>query len=215
MTRVVTAVIPSARRVGRFDLMVDGRAVASLSLDAVERLRLQVGAPFGDALAAAVDEAAAAQRTYDRALDLLAVRARAARDLARTLIRKGESPAHVGAAVTRLTELGFLDDAAFARQFARAKLAGPGFSRRRLQAELARRGVAREVVDAALADVLADDEVDAGAVIDRVAAKKLRTLAGLSPDVRRRRLYAFLARRGYDPDEIRAVMTRLGTGDER
>lgn len=215
MTRVVTAVLPSARRAGRFDLMVDGHAVASLSLDAVERLRLEVGAPFGDALAAEVDEAAAAQRTYDRALDLLAVRGRAARDLARTLVRKGESRAHVDAAIARLEELGFLDDAAFARQFARAKLAGPGFSRRRLQAELARRGVARDVVDAALADVLADEEVDARGVIDRVAAKKLRTLAGLPRDVRRRRLYAFLARRGYDLDEIRAVVTRLDAAEER
>lgn len=215
MTRVITAVVPSARRAGRFDLMVDGRAVASLSLDAVERLRLHAGRPFGEELATAVDDASAAQRTYDRALDLLAVRARAARDLARTLVRKGESPRHVEAAVVRLQELGFLDDAAFARQFARAKLAGPGFSRRRLQAELARRGVAREVVDAALADVLADEEVDADAVIDRVAAKKLRTLAGLSREVQRRRLYAFLARRGYDPDEIRAAMTRFDAPDER
>lgn len=209
MTRAVTAVVASARRTGRFDVMVDGRAVASLSLDAVERLELRAGVPFDDARAAAVEEAAAVQRTFDRALDLLAVRARAARDLARTLVRKGESAAHVDAAIARLQALGFLDDAAFARQFARAKLAGAGFSRRRLQAELARRGVARDVTDAALADVLADEEVDASAVIDRVAAKKMRTLAGLAPEVRRRRLYAFLARRGYDPDEIRAAMTRL------
>jgi regulatory protein len=215
MARVITGVVPSARRAGRFDLVVDGRAVASLSLDAVERLRLQVGAPFGETLAGEVEEAAATQRTYDRALDLLAVRARAARDLARTLVRKGESPAHVAAAIARLEALGFLDDAAFARQFARAKLAGPGFSRRRLQAELARRGVAREVVDAALDDVLADEDVDAGAVIDRVATKKRRTLAGLSREVQRRRLYAFLARRGYAPDEIRAAMSRLDALDER
>ena len=209
MTRVITAVSENARRAGRFDIVVDGRPVAVLSLDAVERLHLRVGAPFGDEVALAVDDASAAQRTYDRALDLLAARARAARELARALLRKGAAPPHVDAAIARLQELGLLDDAAFARQFARAKRAGAGFSRRRLQAELARRGVARGVVDSALREVLDDEEVDPAAVIDRVAAKKMRLLSALPAEVRRRRLYAYLARRGYDPDEIRAAITRL------
>ena len=47
------------------------------------------------------------------------------------------------------------------------------------------------------------------AVIDRVAKKKLVQLGDLEPLVLRRRLFAFLARRGYDLDEIKAVVTRL------
>ena len=48
-----------------------------------------------------------------------------------------------------------------------------------------------------------------GAVIERVAKKKLLQLGDLDPLVLRRRLFAFLARRGYDLDEIKAVVTRL------
>ena len=47
------------------------------------------------------------------------------------------------------------------------------------------------------------------AVIERVAKKKLAQLGDLEPLVLRRRLFAFLARRGYDLDEIKAVVTRL------
>jgi regulatory protein len=205
---LITAVLPSTRRAGRFEILVDGKGVATLSLEAIERLRLHVGTPYSESLAAIVDGEARALHAFDRALDLLALRARSTRELRRHLIKKGEEEAHVDAAIARLTTLGLLDDAAYARQFARAKATGPGFSRRRLQAELARRGVAREIADAAIAEVFADDEVNADEILDRVAEKKLRTLAKLDPDTRRRRLYAFLARRGYDVDDIRKVIDR-------
>jgi regulatory protein len=111
--------------------------------------------------------------------------------------------------VARLIALGILDDAQFARQFIRAKISGAGLSRRRLQSELWRRGVARDVIDAALAEVLVEDEVDEDAQIAQVAAKKLRTLRSADPAAARRRLYAFLARRGYESSAIRRVMDAL------
>ena len=47
-------------------------------------------------------------------------------------------------------------------------------------------------------------------VVERAARKKLRALAPLDPAVRRRRLYAFLARRGYDGEDIRRAMDAVG-----
>jgi regulatory protein len=125
------------------------------------------------------------------------------------LVRKGEPAEHVAAAIARLVTLGILDDAQYARQFIRARISGAGLSRRRLQSELWRRGVARDVIDAALAEVLVEDEVDEAAQIARVAEKKLRTLRSADPATTRRRLYAFLARRGYDSAAIRRVMDSL------
>ena len=73
---------------------------------------------------------------------------------------------------------------------------------------------ARDVIDAALAEVLEVDEVDESAQIAQVAAKKLRTLRSLDAATARRRLYAFLARRGYDGSAIRRVMDALpASGD--
>jgi regulatory protein len=69
--------------------------------------------------------------------------------------------------------------------------------------------VAREVIDAALVEVRESGELDEAALIERVANKKARSLASLDPPVRRRRLYAFLARRGFDADAIRGVLDRL------
>lgn len=147
--------------------------------------------------------------TYERALDMLESRARAIDELRRLLLRKGESPDDVDAAIERLRATGILDDANFARQLARSKALGAGLSRRRIQLELTRRGVAREVSDQAIDDVFAEERVDEHATIERVARKKLRTLAKLDAATQRRRLYGFLARRGYDVDDISRITREL------
>ena len=205
----VSAISASARHPGRFEILVDGAVVATLSLDGIERLGVRIGVPFTPALANRVAIEAASLHTFDRALAMLAARPRAARDLERMLVRKGEPVEHVASAIARLVALGALDDAQFARQFIRGKIAGAGLSRRRLQSELWRRGVTRDVIDAALAEVLVEDDVDEDAQIAQVAAKKLRTLHSLDATTKRRRLYAFLARRGYDGSAIRRVIDAL------
>jgi regulatory protein len=111
--------------------------------------------------------------------------------------------------MVRLTRLGYIDDAAFARQFARARLLAGGQSRYRIRAELLRRGIDRSLADSAIEDTLTDESVDEGAILERVAEKKARSLAKLDPLTRRRRLYGFLARRGFESDEIRAVLERI------
>ena len=208
---LITAVIPSPKREGRFDVVVDGRSVATLSLDVIEKLGLHVGTEYTDRVADALAVEGARLRTFDRALDMLAFRGRATRELRLALLRKGEEEANVDHALERLLSMGLLDDAAYSRQYAHSKIMGPGYSRRRLQAELARRGVARDIADAAIAEALAEDDVDADAILERVATRKLRSLERLDEPTRRRRLYEFLARRGYDSDDIRRVMDRLLT----
>src|SRR5688500_14874729 len=113
---VITGIVPVARPAGRFEVLVDGKPFAQLSLEAVEQLQLAVGRSV-----AGLEERIAREvgrlKVYDRALNMLAFRARSSAELARSLVRKGEEKEHVDWAVGRLLELGLLDDAAFAQAF--------------------------------------------------------------------------------------------------
>jgi regulatory protein len=202
----ITAIQPHARKSGRFDVFVDGHEHATLSLEAIERLRLGVGTVLDDRTAHELDREAAVLATYDRALNMLAARARSSAELRRLLIRKGEPADQVTIVIDRLLTAGFLDDASFARQFARSKALGAGLSRRRLQQELARRGVDRDLSDDAIDEVLVEEGIDDRTSIERVARKKLRALSRLDAPTQRRRMYAFLARRGYDSNDITRVL---------
>jgi regulatory protein len=206
---VVTAIVPSPRKEGRFDLMLDGQSAGLVSVDVVERFALRVGHRVDDARRPELDEAIATLATFDRALNLLAAQGRSRRDLKRRLIQKGEPEARVDAAIARLEASGLLNDEQFARQFTRSRVLGRGASRRRVRDELFRRGVGGGTADEAIAEVFEDEQVDESALVETAARKKLRSLGSVDAETRRRRLYAFLARRGYDGEQIRSVMTRV------
>jgi regulatory protein len=205
---VISGIVPAIRHPGRFAVLVDGETIATLSLDVIERMRLAVGCDVAH-LAEEIALEAARLKVYDRALNMLAFRARSSAELARALVRKGEEKPHVDRAIERLKEQGLLDDAAFAESFTRAKVLGAKKSRRRVQQELAKKGVARDVTDAAIDVVFEEEGVDQRAIVEEVARKKMRSLHGLEPAVQRRRLYGFLARRGYNSDDIRRVLELL------
>ena len=67
-----------------------------------------------------------------------------------------------------------------------------------------------ELSKQAIEQVVIDEEIDTRAVVERVARKKLASMGDLEPVVLRGRLFAFLARRGYEMDEIREVVAAVG-----
>jgi len=146
---------------------------------------------------------------YNYALNLLAARPYTSRALYRKLIRKQYSAADADDAIRRLVDNGLLDDAKYAEQYARSKILSTGASKRRLQQDLFRKGITSDIANEAIDNVIEQDGIDTSAAIERVARKKLALLGNLEPLVLRRRLFAFLARRGYNVDEIKAVVGRL------
>lgn len=143
------------------------------------------------------------------ALRLLAQRSYTTGDLRRKLKRKRFSVDESESALTRLTESGLLNDAEFALRFARQKLSGSGSSAKRIRQLLQRKGIAGNVAEAAIARTVEETGMDLSEALERVARRRLAISNDLDPEVRRRRLFAFLARRGYDLDDIYKVIDRV------
>ena len=118
-------------------------------------------------------------------------------------------PEEVGVTIERLLRSGLLDDASYAERFARGKLVTENASRRRVAQLLVRKGIASDTVAAAIERVVATEDVDPAAAIEKVARKKLQTLTDLDPRVVRQRLFSFLARRGYDLEDIKRTVSLL------
>lgn len=127
----------------------------------------------------------------------------------RKLLQKEVPAAEADGVIERLVTAGLLDDAAYALAYSRSKLVGHGASARRVGQDLARKGVSAAVAADAIAQIVEEEEVDTSAVVERIARKKLASMGDLDPVVLRRRLFSFLARRGYEIDEIRSVMMTI------
>lgn len=204
----IKAIEEHGRKAGRFTVRLEGVRSATVSADLVDRLGLREGIVLQVPQLQALRDAAAFLRTYDRALNLLASRACSSTELRRKLVEKGEPAPLADQAIERLKELGLLNDEEYARQVARGRLLG-GASKRRVQQELWRRGVARETVDDAVAEVVEQEEVDEESAAVKVARRKAATLMKVDAPTRRRRLYGFLARRGYDHAAIRVALAKV------
>ena len=150
-----------------------------------------------------------ARSAYDYALDLLSARAYTTRNLRRKMVQKEFPAADIEAALDRLLANGLLDDRKFAAEYARQKIVVGGASVRRVKQELARKGIEARAVDDSIAETLANENVDQEFAIERIAMKKLKSLGDLEEVVKRRRLFGFLARKGYDLDDIKKVLGRI------
>jgi len=146
---------------------------------------------------------------YNYALSLLSARPYAIKALHRKLIQKEYLAADADDAIRRLVDAGLLNDEKFAKQYARSKMLSTGASKRRLTQDLYRKGIKGDIASTAIANVIADEEINTAAVVEQIARKKLAQLGDLEPLVLRRRLFGFLARRGYDVDEIKRVVASL------
>ncbi len=121
-------------------------------------------------------------------------RPRSRAELAQALAAK-RVPGDVAARLLdRFSEVGLVDDAAFARSWIESRQRGRGLARRALAHELRAKGIDTETARAALDDV---DPADERERARRLVHRKLPSLARVDRAVAQRRLIGMLARKGY------------------
>jgi regulatory protein len=142
---------------------------------------------------------------HERALGLLAVRARSRREMERRLLQAGFDTDEVRGELERLEAVGLIDDEDFARQLARHEFGVRGCGRRAVTGTLAAKGVAAELTAVVVAELEGDPERRA----EEVARERASRLVGLEPATAFSRLSGFLMRRGYEPALARSVARRV------
>lgn len=112
--------------------------------------------------------------------------------------------------LTRFTEVGLIDDRAYAHLWVQSRHRSRGASARLIQQELRRKGIDDDIASEALGELTAEQErVRARELVDA----RLASTARLEPGARTRRLVGMLTRRGYSPSLAFGVV-REALGDE-
>lgn len=127
----------------------------------------------------------------------LSVSAKSRHQLAQVLARRAVPESAAEAALDRFTELGYIDDAVFARSWVESRQRARGLAGSALRRELREKGIGAEIIDAVLIECVDPDaeRVAAAALVD----KKLRSMRGVNAETATRRLVSMLARKGYSP----------------
>ena len=198
---LITALEKHKRR-PRFDLYLEGVFAFSLRPELVLASGIAVGAELpSDRQRWLYDEEQRLGAT-EAALRLLAMSPRSEKELRERLKKRGFAKAALEAAVVRVREMGYLDDAAYAKFFVEMRQASTPRSRRALTFELSRKGV-----DRALAASSVEDVSDADAAY-QAAQRRLRSLHKLDHATFTRRLGSFLGSRGFGYGVTRSTIER-------
>lgn len=148
------------------------------------------------------------------AVHFLGTRPRTRWEVERRLRRAGASDDVIAATTARLGELGYVDDAAFARWWGEQRDRHAPRGLRMIEAELRQRGVPREVIEMYRSQHAAPERVpeDEGLPSDE-ASRAREALAGhlrgrpLPTDRKAlQRIGMFLVRRGFDPETVRSTL---------
>ena len=183
---------------------------------AAERLRMML-AEKEDASeqlrVTAEEEAHGIREAQKKALRLLERMDRTEKELRDRLAQADFAPEAVDAAIAYVVSFGYLDDERYAANYVRRSLSSK--SRTQVMQELARRGIPRTMAEEAWEKETADEEYDEQGLICSLIRKKLSSApVPLDDPAAMRRLYAYLARRGFSYEEIRRAVEEMGSGLE-
>lgn len=127
-------------------------------------------------------------------LDQLTGRARSRAEL-HDKLRQRDVPDEIATRLLdRFTDVGLVDDEAFARLWVDSRQRSRGLAPRALAQELRRKGVDEQVVREAVSEVGLDEQREAARALVR---KKLRSLRSVDRQTATRRLVGLLGRKGY------------------
>jgi regulatory protein len=145
-------------------------------------------------------------------LDALTGAARSRRELRDKLAKRDVPDELAERMLDRFTEVGLVDDQAFARSWVESRQRSRGLARRALAQELRRKGDDDELARTALDELDPAQEEQAARALVR---KKLRSVRDVDRTTATRRLAGMLARKGYPPGlAFSVVRDELGAADD-
>lgn len=197
----ITAITPQKRNKDRVNLFLDGHFAFGLS--AITAVRLRVGQKLSEADLEQLQQEDDVEQAKEAAVRFISQRPRSTAEVQRKLREKQFDDLTIERVITRLTELELLNDENFANYWREQRETFKPRGQVALRQELLQKGVGREQIDDALQNL---DEEEAAY---RAIASKIGRWQTLPPQEQFQKMAAFLQRRGFRYDTIRAVANRL------
>ncbi len=148
---------------------------------------------------------------YEAAIKILMRRAHSVSEMKKALIRRTADEDLIKKVISRLKQNGYIDDARYAKQFARQRTELRKQGKFRVARELRARGVPDQHIEAALEEAAKD--TDEAAVIRQRIERKLKLFRGEVDDRKIASLYRSLLRLGFPADLIRRELRSMTRED--
>jgi len=147
------------------------------------------------------------EELYEVAVRALMRRAHSVHEMKRKLERRSDNKLLVQVVMARLKENGMIDDARYAKQFARQRTEGRKQGKFRISRDLRVRGVPDRHIEAALKETA--EQNDERAMVRQRIERKLRSYRGEIDERKMASMYGSLLRAGFSADVVRRELKAL------
>jgi regulatory protein len=199
--RRITALEVQQNNQERVNVYLDGEF--AFGLPAIDAARLRKGQTLSEEEIAVLRQTDEVARAFERVVRLLARRPYSTAEVRRYLEKNKTVLPIIEEVLSRLAQLGYIDDRAFAAYWVENRERFRPRGTQALQHELRQKGITDDIISEALENV---DRTDSAY---RAAQERVHRLRGLSPQEFKTKLGAFLVRRGFGYDIVREVVDRL------
>jgi len=203
----ITGLAAGKSREKRVNVYLDGEFAFSMLAEVALKEGLKKGQEISKSRLKALTDTDRYQRCLNAAIRYLGYRPRSETEVRQRLKKHGFEDDCTEKAIARLKEQGLVDDVAFARFWKDNRESFSPRSQRQMKLELRRKGLAVDVIE------LVIDEIDESDSAYRAALGKARRLPREDYQVFRRRLGAYLGRRGFGYDIIKETVDRVWKED--
>ncbi|MBA4376459.1 MAG: RecX family transcriptional regulator [Anaerolinea sp.] len=195
----ITAIQAQKRNPDRVSIDLDGEFAFGLSR--IVAAWLKIGDLLSEEKISSLKNSDTTEVAFQKALHLLDYHPRTEKEIRQRLTQKGFELDEIEIVITRLRNANLVQDQQFARMWVENRNEYHPRSQRLMRYELRNKGVSDVLIDNAMAD--SADDVD---LATRAATKHARKLTGSDWLEFRKRLSAFLARRGFSYGTIAPVV---------
>jgi len=203
MDRTITALKVQKRNPDRVNVYLDGEFAFGVSR--IVAAWLKVGQELSDQKILSLQREDAEEVAFQNALKVLSYRPRSIFEVQKKLKDNGFDETVVHSVLERLKQNGLLEDQSFAQTWVENRTVFHPRSRKLMALELRQKGVPDEVVQNALAAGATDDET----LAYQSAIQYTRRLKGLEWTEFRKKLSAYLLRRGFSFETVSPLVRRV------
>jgi len=147
------------------------------------------------------------EKLYEVAVRALMRRAHSVHEMKQKLERRSDNKLLVQVVMARLKENGMIDDARYAKQFARQRAETRKQGKFRVARDLRARGIPDRHISSALEEVAQTS--DEGAMVRQRIERKLRSYRGEIDEKKMASMYSSLLRAGFSADIVRRELKAI------
>lgn len=192
----------------RYSIYIDNKFAFGLEAIDVLNFRLKAGDEISPDKYNIITQQGIYAKARDKAIKLLGFKARTEAEIIRRLKDEEYSDEIIEKVTSFLKQYGYIDDESYARAFIKEKFTLKGYSAKRLSYELKLKGIGSDIITSAVRELKDENVLDEKNMAVELLRKKLKGETN-TDDKQRKRLYGFLARRGYSCSDIKYAFNKV------